>query len=125
VDFCHVFHEILEECGVKSGKMIGGPGNQEELEITKAGLLDGDIRVGVGTKVADEGLDIPSLTHIFLTCPVHTHPKRMEQMAGRAARPYQDKKFGIVYYFWDQNIWPFVREEDNEEEKRYKFYYNF
>jgi superfamily II DNA or RNA helicase len=122
VGFCKMFHEILEGLDIKSGCMIGGPANQEELESTKAGLKDGDLRVGIGTKVADEGLDIPSLTHIFLTCPVHTHPKRMEQMSGRSARPYKNKKYGTVFYFWDSELWPHVKEKDNEEEKLFNYF---
>jgi len=102
---------------VKVGKMLGGPENRKELERTKRGLQAGRVQVGVGTKVADEGLDIPALTDVFLTCPVHNHPKRIQQMVGRAARPSEGKAVGRATYFWDWLMFPPYPEDDPARER--------
>jgi superfamily II DNA or RNA helicase len=67
---CRSWAGKLRGLGVDVGLMLGGSENRHELEETIAGLTTGELRVGVGTKVADEGLDIPPLTHVFLTTPV-------------------------------------------------------
>lgn len=103
--------------GVKVGKMLGGQKNRKELEQTKRGLKAGRLQVGVGTKVADEGLDIPALTEVFLTCPVHNHEKRIRQMVGRAARPHDGKQVGRATYFWDRQMFPPHPEHDPKRER--------
>lgn len=106
VEHVDMLHGQLFLHSVKVGKMLGGADNRKELERTKRGLQAGRLQVGVGTKVADEGLDIPALTDVFLTCPVHNHDKRIKQMVGRAARPSKDKKVGRATYFWDRGMFP-------------------
>lgn len=108
VDACHEWVERLEKAGIRCGLLIGGSDNREELSMAILKLKAGKIRVGVGTKVADEGLDIPPLTHVFFTCPIHTNPKRMNQMAGRSSRKYGNKQEGVAVYFWDRNLFPYV-----------------
>ncbi len=117
VDACYYYtDQINEHTNLVAGTMVGGPENRAELEKTMAGLQTGKVRVGFGTSVADEGLDIPALTHVFLTCPVHGHPKRMIQMIGRAARPFGKKKNAVAVYFWDENIFPILDENATLEE---------
>jgi superfamily II DNA or RNA helicase len=100
---------------VEAGLLIGGPQNRQELEESIVRLRSGSLRVGVGTTVADEGLDIPRLTHVFLACPVHHHPKRMGQMIGRAARPFENKTQAVCVYFWDWKMFPTPKSGDSEE----------
>jgi len=106
VEYCGLFQEEMQARGVECGLMIGGGKNRNELERSIAQLRTGDLRLAVGTKVADEGLDIPQLTHVLITCPLHTHPKRLNQMAGRAARTAPGKKRAVCVYFWDYRIFP-------------------
>ena len=96
----------LEDKRISCGLLIGGQDNKSEFERTLSGLRTGAVRVAIGTTVADEGLDVPSLTHVFLSCPVHTHPKRIKQMIGRSARPYKQLERGTAVYFWDENMFP-------------------
>lgn len=107
VDACVGMYERLrDDYGIAAGLMIGGVDNKRELQRTIAGLASGRVRVGVGTSVADEGMDIPALTHVVLTCPVHNHPKRLTQMIGRTARPHEGKKHGTAIYMWDRLMFP-------------------
>jgi len=106
VQACRQWVAKLTLQDIPAGLLIGSPKNRQELTRTVAGLQSGKLRVGVGTTVADEGLDIPALTHVFITCPVHTHPKRLRQMVGRSARPFGNKKEGKAIYFWDREMFP-------------------
>ena len=106
VNACRQWAARLTLRGIPTGLLLGSPKNRQELARTKAGLQSGKLRVGVGTTVADEGLDIPALTHVFVTCPVHTHPKRLRQMVGRSARPFGSKMEGKAVYFWDREMFP-------------------
>lgn len=106
VSFCKKFYELLKEESIKSCILIGG--QEQETENSINALNKNIVQVGIGTKVADEFLDIPSLTHIFVTCPVHNNNKRLEQMTGRSSRIYKNKKFGYLVYFWDCKIWPYI-----------------
>jgi superfamily II DNA or RNA helicase len=115
VEACKRWVARLADSGVEAGLLIGGPRNRQELEESIVRLRSGSLRVGVGTTVADEGLDIPRLTHVFLTCPVHRHPKRMGQMIGRAARPFENKTQAVCVYFWDWKMFPTPKSGDSEE----------
>lgn len=113
------FYMKFQEVGIPCGLMLGGIENKDELIRSIAGLNTGAIRVAIGTSVADEGLDIPPLTHVFVTCPVHTNPKRFEQMVGRAARPSGGKEFGTCVYFWDRKIFPGSETPRDEAERKW------
>lgn len=110
----------LRKIGIPSGLMIGGADYKDELHSTIQGLKDGILRVGVGTSVVFEGVDIPELTHVFITCPVHTHPKRLGQMIGRVSRKLPGKEEAICYYFWDRKIFPVPDPEENEFQRTAK-----
>ena len=89
-----------------AGLLLGGVSNKERTQKTISGLLTGRNRVGVGTSIADEGLDIPPLTHVFITSPSHTNLKRLVQRIGRVARIYPGKESANAFYFWDWRIFP-------------------
>jgi superfamily II DNA or RNA helicase len=105
-----------DKCGLLLGK-ARKRGSRRTNERTLAGLRGGVVRFVAGTSVADEGLDVPPLTHVFVTCPSHTHLQRLEQRAGRTARPFAavdgtkvlwKKEHGTVVYFWDYMMFPYV-----------------
>jgi superfamily II DNA or RNA helicase len=104
VQTCHEWKEVFDSHGHPCRVMVGG--NKNETEQAISDLRTGKIRIAVGTKIADEGLDIPQLTHVLVTCPVHTHPKRLEQMVGRAARVWEGKMQATAIYFWDSGMFP-------------------
>lgn len=116
VEACRRLAARLAQFGVKVGLLLGGPSNRKELEESIVGLRSGLLDVGVGTTVADEGLDIPRLTHVLITCPVHKHPKRLEQMIGRAARPFEGKKEAVCVYLWDEQMFPVSKKGERVED---------
>jgi superfamily II DNA or RNA helicase len=106
VDACRRMAARLVLEDVPAGLLLGGPENKAEFARTISGINTGKLRVAVGTTVADEGLDLPPLTHVFVTCPLHTNPKRLKQMAGRAARPHGKARWATCVYFWDREMFP-------------------
>lgn len=105
----------LRRSGIATGLMIGGDDNEAEFSASVQGLKDGTLQVGVGTPKADEGLDIKPLTHVFITCPLHTHLSRLGQMIGRVARADREsgKQEAICYYFWDRFMFPMPDPEES------------
>jgi superfamily II DNA or RNA helicase len=113
VEACREWKRVLESQGHPCGLMIGGTPNKDEVANSIAWLKTGKLRVAVGTKIADEGLDIPQLTHVLVTCPIHTHPHRLEQMTGRCARVCEGKSRATAVYFWDSQMFPTPNEDDD------------
>ena len=64
---------------------------------------EGKVKVLFATKLADEGLDVPRLDRLFLTCPVRSGSK-VTQQVGRIMRTFPGKVDARVYDFVDENI---------------------
>ena len=64
---------------------------------------EGKVKVLFATKLADEGLDVPRLDRLFLTCPVRSGSK-VTQQVGRIMRTFPGKVDAKVYDFIDKNI---------------------
>jgi superfamily II DNA or RNA helicase len=67
-------------------------------EMNKGGL-----QVLFSTKLADEGLDIPRLDRLFLTCPIRSVNKANQQI-GRILRKFPGKEDSIVFDFRDSLV---------------------
>lgn len=118
VQACVDWKKVFDSHGYPCGLMIGGAQNKDDVSSAIAWLKTGRIRVAAGTKIADEGLDIPQLTHVVVTCPLHTHPQRLEQMTGRCARVSEGKTRATAVYFWDERMFPNPATEDDDPFKR-------
>jgi superfamily II DNA or RNA helicase len=117
VEACQFMAARFACMGLRAGLLIGSPENRKELDRTIGGLRSGLVQVGCGTTVADEGLDVPPLTHVVLTAPCYSNEKRVEQMTGRAARVYGTKKAGHSIYIWDRRMFPAVPIDDVRRER--------
>jgi superfamily II DNA or RNA helicase len=115
VQACVEWKKLFDSRGHPCGLMIGGTHNKDEVSDAIAWLKTGRIRVAAGTKIADEGLDIPQLTHVVITCPLHTHPQRLEQMTGRCARVSEGKDSATAVYFWDEKMFPAPSAEEDDD----------
>jgi len=100
-------HTLLEEfCCHHRGISSAGITSRSSRKIRTVVLNDmrkGRIRVLFSTKLADEGLDIPRLDRLFLTCPIRSTNK-VNQQVGRILRSFPGKKDTIVYDFRDSLV---------------------
>jgi len=93
-----LLHESLLQLGYKSILLIGETRNKSKLEDIKS---DESIQcIVANTKIASEGLDIPRLSAILLTCPSSNLPK-LEQQIGRVRRSIPGKQKPLVVDFCD------------------------
>lgn len=98
--------ETLRARGIECGLLLGGGNRTEkaEAERTLVRLSDRDLRVAVGTSVADEGLDVPVLDRVHLLTPTAGNPGRVRQQIGRVKRKADGKVDARAYYYWDRRI---------------------
>jgi len=76
------------------GFYIGGQ-TQEALDVASQAQV-----IFATSQLVQEGLDIPPLDTLFLTCPMSD----VEQIAGRILRPFDGKKEPVVVDFRDDHI---------------------
>jgi superfamily II DNA or RNA helicase len=107
-------HLLLREMWPKSdplpsvGNYVGGM-KKEELEVSERCKV-----IFATTQMVSEGLDIPAIDTLFLTCPMGD----VEQCVGRIQRPYPGKKEPVVVDFIDRKVPYCIR----SSEYRQKFY---
>lgn len=94
------FREVMpdERTAVVTGEM---PKAQRATAIEEA--RSRTVRVLFATRLADEGLDIPSLDRLFLTCPTRAAGKVRQQL-GRIMRPHPGKGQPVVFEFVDPAV---------------------
>lgn len=93
--------------GISSGLLIGdgAPGDAAEFLRAKAGLEEGDVRVGVGTYGAlGYGIDIPGVSVGVAVTPMGTNEQMFNQARGRLCRTHGDKVKGVLYYLHDLHV---------------------
>jgi superfamily II DNA or RNA helicase len=106
----------LKELGYNSKTLIGGRTKKENWEETRS---DSTIQVFVAsTKKAEEGLDIPPLSSIHLTCPSSNYPK-IKQRIGRIRRWVEGKKLPKITDYVDNLVYF----EDSDGAKQHIFMY--
>jgi superfamily II DNA or RNA helicase len=64
---------------------------------------NGEIKVVLATQLADEALDVPILSRVFLVHP-GKHDGRIIQQVGRALREYPGKKDAVIYDVADDRV---------------------
>jgi superfamily II DNA or RNA helicase len=94
--FC-LLHRDIPSAGItsKSTKKIRDAALKE--------MNKGGIQVLFSTKLADEGLDLPRLNRLFLTCPIRSVNK-VNQQIGRILRKFPGKEDAVVCDFRDSLV---------------------
>lgn len=105
IDQCHALADAISAQGVPAFALTS-----EENKIERARRLEaagrGEIRILCATTLADEGLDLPILSKVFLAYPSRA-VSRTTQRLGRIMRPYPGKGRPVLYDFVDP-VGPFV-----------------
>ena len=88
------YPEIPSEC-------ITGRDHKARRTICIQGMREKRLKVVFSTRIADEGLDVPNLGALFLTCPIRSTSK-LQQQVGRVLRVHPGKLQPIVYDYYDK-----------------------
>lgn len=108
VDHCQFLCDCFDRLGIVAGLLIGGTTWKDEADWTEAGLNNGSVKIGIGTSVAEQAINIPPLDVGIMTCASADTPKflRFRQMRGRLARldTNNPHKRGKLYYLRDQRV---------------------
>jgi superfamily II DNA or RNA helicase len=91
-------HKMLTEMGIMCILLIG-----ETRKKVKWDEIRNDTSVQcivANTSIASEGLDLPRLSALFLTCPSSNYPK-LSQRVGRIRRHVDGKQLPVLYDFVD------------------------
>lgn len=81
--------------------VLTGSTPRQEREAAIAGARAGKVRVLLATRLADEGLDLPSLERLFVVTPRRAATKVLQQ-AGRVMRAAPGKAEPVIYDFRDR-----------------------
>lgn len=103
--------------GYISGPLIGGTEYAQQTTDMLKKLQSGEASFCSTTSYADVGLDVPSLSCAFITCPTASNIKRMNQQVGRIVRPCDGKPQPIAYYFWDRYLSGTSKHKTNIEKR--------
>ncbi len=89
------FHKFTEKEGTKAERKFGGLSERAHIiELFKRG----SIKVLIGIKALDEGIDIPNAENAILLSS-STNPREYIQRIGRVIRYHKDKTKAIIYDF--------------------------
>jgi superfamily II DNA or RNA helicase len=88
-----------QTCAILAAKLMGKEERRETLDKFRAG----EIKCVLATQLADEALDVPILSRVFLTFP-GKHDGRIIQQVGRALREHPEKSDAVIYDVVDDLI---------------------
>lgn len=116
VDHCELLASMLEERGVHAEPLTSSVKKKRRKELIEE-AKSGRLRVLLATSLADEGLDIPLLSRVFLTFPGKAKGRTVQRV-GRAMRPHPDKGDSVLFDFADLKV-GILRRHHNERRKLY------
>jgi len=113
---CEQLAERLTALGVQSYALTSGVAGKRRQELLKQ-ARDGQPLVLIATSLADEGLDLPRLSRVFLAHPARAR-SRIVQRLGRLMRPHPDKPSAVLVDFVDARV-PLLRRYAQERRRLY------
>ena len=116
VDHCEELVWRLREVGVTTALLTGQvPKERRKDLLDKA--REGRLSALVATSLADEGLDLPRLSRVFLTYPSRARGRTLQRL-GRLMRPHPDKATAVLFDFVDRRV-PILRRHHVERRRLY------
>jgi len=105
VDHCYALQELLATTvpDISSEVLVGSISKNQRQEIFER-LQNKEIQIIFATNpLVEEGLDLPHLDRLFLTCPSR-NKRKVIQAVGRIMRPCDGKKDAVVIDFVDAEV---------------------
>lgn len=116
VDHCELLAAAIVERGADAAVLTGRVGRKRRASLLD-GARAGKVPVLVATSLADEGLDLPRLSRVFLAFPSRARG-RTAQRLGRLMRPHPEKPDAVLFDFVDRKV-PILRRQHLERRKLY------
>jgi superfamily II DNA or RNA helicase len=116
VDHCELLAAAIVERGAQAVVLTGRVGRKRRAALLD-GARSGNVPVLVATSLADEGLDLPRLSRVFLAFPSRARG-RTAQRLGRLMRPHPEKPDAVLFDFVDRKV-PILRRQHLERRKLY------
>lgn len=91
---CAELAKLLKERGHDASVITSAVPKRERRRLLDA-LRDGSTLLVIATSLADEGLDVPRLSRVFLALPERSKG-RTKQRAGRLMRPFGDQRARLI-----------------------------
>lgn len=116
VAHCELLAQRLSATGLPAAALTSEVSREE-----RKALLDkaraGRVSVLVATSLADEGLDVPRLSRVFLAYPSRARGRTVQRL-GRLMRPHPEKKSAVLFDFVDGKV-PLLRRHHAERRQQY------
>ncbi|CAM4542271.1 MULTISPECIES: DEAD/DEAH box helicase family protein [Myxococcus] len=116
VDHCELLAQRLSATGIPAAALTSAvPRAERKALLDKARA--GRVRVLVATSLADEGLDLPRLSRVFVVYPGCAKGRTVQRL-GRLMRPHEDKKSAVLIDFLDRKV-PLLRRHHVKRRQQY------
>lgn len=116
VEHCELLAEAIADRSITAAILTGRVKRKERKRILEQARA-GELSVVVATSLADEGLDLPRLSRVFLAFPSRARGRTIQRL-GRLMRPHPDKQDSILFDFVDRKV-PLLRRHHLERRKLY------
>lgn len=116
IEHCQDLADTIAAAGISASALTGNVKRErrkEMLDEARAGRLS----VLVATSLADEGLDLPRLSRVFLAYPGRSRGRTIQRL-GRLMRPHPGKTDAVLFDFADRKV-PILRRHHLERRRLY------
>jgi superfamily II DNA or RNA helicase len=116
VEHCEVLADAVRARGVTAAALTGKVGREQRKALLDD-AREGRLQVLMATSLADEGLDLPRLSRVFLAFPGRSRGRTIQRL-GRLMRPHPSKQSAVLFDFVDTRV-PILRRHHLERRKLY------
>lgn len=116
IEHCELLAAAIAKRGIGAAVLTGQVKRARRKELLDQARA-GNLPVLVATSLADEGLDLPRLSRVFLAYPSRARG-RTTQRLGRLMRPHPDKRDAVLFDFVDRRV-PILRRHHLERRRLY------
>lgn len=116
VEHCRTLARLICAAGIEAAELTGRVSKDRRAELL-ARARRGELAVLVATSLADEGLDLPRLSRVFLAYPSRARGRTVQRL-GRLMRPHADKARPELVDFVDRKV-PILRRQHLDRRRLY------